>query len=1000
MLQLNFRMKQNLLTCFWAFAMLGVLVPAASWAQQTGSIAGTVKDAEGQPIIGAAVVVQGTTLGSASDVNGLFRIEGAKSGRITLAASYLGYQTFTTVLVVESGKTTRIDMVLMEDVKMLQEAVVIGYGTTQTRDLTGSVTAIQPKSFQQGNFASPEQMIMGKAPGVQITPGSGAPGAGNRIRVRGTTSLAASSEPLIVIDGVPVDSRGIPGAANPFSLINPDDIESFTILKDASAAAIYGSRAAAGVIIITTKKGKASDKLRVQVNSAASIKQINRTVQVLSAQELTDAVIANGDAEQIARLTPGGNTNWQDEIYQLGRISDFNVSFSGGLKKLPYRLGFERYDESGNLSTGSFDRTGVNLNLNPTLLNGRLKIDANAKYFNIQNRFANQGAIGSAITFDPTKPVRVDSGSFDGYYEWTRPNGQPEVLAPKNPVGLLNQRRDLSSVNRFLGSVLFDYNVVEVPGLHLFLNLGGDFTRSSGTVTVDSTSAADFFRPGRFNEYAQNGNNRLVEAYFNYAKELKSITSKFDFTGGYTFQDWSRESPVFPDLTARGDTFSEPNPFPFFTENALMSFFGRLNYTYNDKYLLTATLRADGSSRFAPANRWGFFPSVAFAWRMSDEDFFKRMKNLSNLKMRLGWGMTGQQEIGVDYGYMAFWNQSTPTAHVQLGNDFLYMLRPSGYDANLRWEATTTYNLGFDYGFLNNRIYGALEFYHRDTRDLLNAIPVPAGTNFTNVIVTNVGSMTNTGVEMSLNYVAYDTKDFTWEIGGNATFNRNRITDLFGNETLNEQGILTGGISGGTGNTVQILQIGRPVGTFYTFQQLYDENGKPLEGQYRDVNGDGQITEADLVVSDKFADPQYFFALSSSVRYKNWTGGFTLRGEIGRYVYNNVNSNFGHFDATGVGRTWLSNMTTDYFNTGFMNAQYLSDYYIERADFLRLDNLHIGYNFGNLFNQRVGTRLAFMVQNAFVLSRYSGIDPEVAGGIDNNIYPRARVYTLNLNLTF
>lgn len=998
-------MKQNYLAKIALLCLASWFFWVPVMAQQTGTITGTVLDAKQQAIIGAAVIVKGTTNGGASDVNGKFRIEGVKPGAVQVQASYLGYQTAVMAVTVEAGKTATVAFIMEEDVKMLEEMVVIGYGTTQSRDLTGSVVAIQSKTFQQGNFASPEQMIMGKSPGVQITPGSGQPGSGARIRIRGISSLGgsvgANSDPLYVIDGVPLDSRGIDGAANQLSLINPDDIESFTILKDASAAAIYGSRAAGGVIIITTKKGSAGNKLKVQVNSGVSIKQIANRVDVLSASQFRDVINAVGDSTHRAKLSAGTDvTNWQDEIYQTGRASDLNVSFTGGLKKLPYRLSFERYDEIGNLRTGSFERTGVNLNLNPTLLKGRLKVDANAKYFNIQNRFANQGAIGSALTFDPTRPVRVDTGRFDGYYEWTTSTGVPEVLAPKNPVGMLNQRNDQSNVNRFLGSVLLDYNVVELPGLHLFLNVGGDFSRSAGTIRVDSTSAMDFFRNGRLNEYQQNNNSGVLEAYFNYAKEWKSITSKFDVTGGYSFQEWEREVPVFPDLTLRGDTFSEPAPFPDFQDNALMSFFGRANYTYNDRYLLTVTLRADGSSRFSPENRWGVFPSVAFAWRMNEEMFFRRYKNLSSLKMRLGWGITGQQEIGNNYGYLATWNESTPTAYLQFGNQYFYMLRPGGYDVNLRWEQTASYNAAIDYGFKNNRIYGALEFYHRNTTDLLNSIPVAAGTNFTNQITTNVGAMTNTGVELSVNYVAYDNKDFSLEFGANATYNRNRITDLFGIDSLNRAGILQGGIAGGTGNTIQIFQIGRPINTFYTFQQLYDENGRPIEGSYVDVNGDGQFTEEDLIVSDKSAEPQYFFAFFSTVRYKKWNGGFSLRGELGRYVYNNVNSNFGHFDATGVGVPWLSNMTTDYYNTEFSKPQYLSDYYVEKANFLRLDNVYVGYNFGNLWNDRVSTRMNFMVQNAFVLSTYKGVDPEVAGGIDNNVYPRARIYTLNLNLTF
>ncbi|MBA4303994.1 MAG: SusC/RagA family protein [Sphingobacteriaceae bacterium] len=994
-------MKQNYLARFFGWTLVLLFTSTAALAQPKGTITGTVLDNKKQPIIGAAVVVRGTTNGGATDINGKFKIEGVKPGTAAVQASYLGYRSATINVTVEAGKTTNMTFALEEDVQMLEEAVVVGYGTTQTRDLTGSVVAIQSKTFQQGNFASPEQMIMGKSAGVQVSAAGGAPGSGSQIRIRGTSSIGANNDPLFVIDGVPVESGGIAGAANPLSLINPDDIESFTILKDASAAAIYGSRAANGVIIITTKKGKSGDKFTAQVSSNLSVKQIARRVNSLSADQYRDLVNSSGDSGLIARLGASGFTNWQDEIYQLGRISDLNVGFTGGIKNLPYRLSLERYDETGNLRTGNFERTGASLNLNPTFFKNRLKVDANLKYFNTQSRFANQGAIGSAITFDPTKPVRVDTGRFDGYFEWTQGDGSPDDLAPKNPVGMLNQRRDISSVNRFIGGVLLDYKVDAVPGLNVYLNVGGDWSRGSGTITVDSTSAVEYRRQGRFNEYREEKNNRMVEAYFRYAKDIPDYTSKFDFTGGYTFQEWSTFRPVFQDLDLRGDTETVAPEFPTFFDNALVSYFGRLNYSYNDRYLITATVRADGSSRFAPENRWGFFPSVAFAWRMSEEDFFRRMKNLSTLKFRTGIGSTGQQDVGLNYGYMAFWNQSTPTASMQLGNQFFSMWRPGGYDANLRWESTTTYNAAFDFGFFNNKIYGTLEWYHRDTRDLLNFIEVPAGTNFTNRVLTNVGNMTNTGLELTLNYVAVDRKDLTVEIGANGTFNRNEVTNLFGSAALNEAGILFGpGISGGTGNRVQRLVVGRPLNTFYLFEQLYDENGKPIEGAYRDVNGDGQITDADLVIHDKSAQPQYFFAFFGNVRYKKWNGGFSLRGEIGRYVYNNVNSNFGHLDATGISNTWSSNVVENYLSTNFVRPQYLSDYYLEKANFLRLDNLFVGYNFGSLFNSRVATRASFMIQNAFVLSNYSGVDPEVANGVDNNLYPRARVYTVNLNFTF
>lgn len=988
-------MKQNYLAkMLLAFLAVLVWLPALA---QTGIITGTVMDTKQQPIIGAAVVVKGTTLGGASDVNGKFRIEGVKPGNVVVQASYLGYRSKTANVTVEAGKTATVAIALEEDVQMLEEAVVIGYGTTQTRDLTGSVTAIQSKTFQQGNFASPEQMIIGKTPGVRITSSGGAPGSGSSIRIRGGTSLNASNEPLIVLDGVPLEGTGIAGAGGTLSLINPDDIETFTVLKDASAAAIYGSRGANGVIIITTKKGKRGDRLRVEVSNGLSVKQVVKTVDMLSADELRTLIAEKGTPGMKTLIAQGtANTDWQREIYQPGITNNLNVVFSGGIKNLPYRLSLERFDEQGILRTGKFERMGAALNLSPVLLNNRLKVDASMRFNNVQNRFADQGAIGSAVTFDPTRPVRTDSGRYEGWFEWTLPNGNPVLLAPKNPMATLDQREDISNVNRFIGNVELDYDIRELPGLRAILNLGGDFSRSNGTVVMDSLNAGVFNRRGINNQYEQRKDSRLLDAYFNYKRDwaLQSI----DLTGGYSYQYWRTQSPAFPDINLRGDTISAAAPFPLDEDNALISFYTRAIYKLFDKYLLTASLRADGSSRFNPNGRWGYFPSVAIAWRMMDEDYFRQFKKLSNLKLRLSWGLNGQQDIGSNYAYIPSYFRGTPTAQYQFGNNFVSVLRPAGYDANLKWETTESYNGGIDFGFFNNRLYGTIDVYYKKTRDLLAEIPVAAGTNFSNQILTNVGEMSNRGVEFSLSWVAIDNKTTNLEFGANFTYNINRIDKLSVIDDPTSPGIFVGGIAGGIGNTIQIHSVGFTRNIFYTRTQEYDENGKPIEGKYTDYNGDGIINEKDLVRWNAGPDPTTLIGFYGNGRYKRWNSGFSLRAERGHYIYNNVRSNLGQFrNISGLG--YINNIHSDYLNSQFANLQVLSDYYLESANYLRLDNIFIGYNVGQL-SKYVNMRVTAMVQNVLVITNYSGIDPEVGGGIDNNFYPRPRVYTVNMNFTF
>lgn len=983
--------QRILLVCLLSFPIIA--------AAQSATLQGNITDEFGESLIGATVVLEGTSTGTVTDLDGNYILSGINPGTHNVIFSYVGFLTTTESITFAAGQTVTRSFIMKEDVNILDEAVVIGYGTTQTRDLTGSVVAVTTKDFAKGNISTPEQLVQGKIAGVKITSNSGMPGAGSQIRIRGGSSLNASNDPLIVIDGVPVDNGSINGASTPLSLLNPNDIESITVLKDASAAAIYGSRAANGVMIITTKKGKASDELHVDFSTNNGVAQVTGYVAVPNGDDFRALINEKGTTTQKEKLGTE-NTDWQKEIYHLGFNTDNNLSLTGGIKNLPYRLGMEYYHEDGILRTSQLDRVGVTLNLNPTLFNNNLKVDANAKFYNNKNTFADQGAIGSAVTFDPTQPVNSGNDEYGGYFEWLDPTtGNPNQLAPRNPVGLLNQREDKSKVNRFIGNVLLDYSIPALPELHAFLNLGTDISNSNGTVFVPADAASAYLRGGTDNVYEQSKNNNLMELYFNYAKDLKSIKSRFDLTGGYSYQYWITESPAQPDMNVAGDTITPPG-IPFKTDNALISFYGRLNYVFNEKYLVTATLRDDGSSRFSEDNRWGLFPSVAAAWRISEESFMQNAGSLSFLKLRVGWGITGQQDIqGNDYPYIANYAEGTSTAQYQFGDLFYYVLRPDGYDPNIKWEETTTINVGLDFGFNNNRINGTIEFYKKTTDDLLSVIPIPAGTNFTNQLLTNVGSMDNTGMEITLGYIFMDNENTYLEFGFNGTYNKNEITNLTSVPDPDSEGILVGGISGGVGSTIQIHSVGFPTYTFYTYQQQY-EAGKPVEGSYVDQNNDGKINADDLVRFDGNPAPDFYLGFYGNYTYKKWSAGFSLRGEFGGYVYNNINSNLGNFFNVGSSKGYLNNVVDNYNETEFKNPQLFSDYYVEKASFVRLDNVNVGYDFGQIINGNVGFRATAVVQNVFVASSYSGLDPEIASGIDNNFYPRPRTYSVNLSFNF
>ena len=976
-----------------AAVIMLLLVAQISFAQNkvTGKVTGSV---DGQGVQGATVAAKGTRTAVQTNADGSFSIT-LPSGATILVISSVG---FASQEVSVAGKSS-VDVVLVVTNTTMNEVVVTGYGSVRRKDLTSAVTTITSKDFTKGPITTPDGLINGRVAGVQITTPSGAPGAGARILIRGGASLSASNSPLIVIDNVPVDNGGISGAANPLSLINPNDIESFTILKDASATAIYGNRASNGVIIITTKKGKAG-AFKVNFSTLNSIYTVAKTMDVLSADEFRNMVKTQGNASQIALLGTA-NTDWQEEVYQNAFGTDNNISFSGGISKLPYRVSLGYLNQSGILRTGKLSRFSGAVNLTPTLLNNHLKIDLNFRAAMTSTRFANEGAIGSAAAFDPTQPVT--GPRFGGYFEWMQ-NNQPYNLAPRNPVALLELRTDESDVNRMIGNIQLDYKLHWLPDLRFNINVGFDKSHGEGTINIPDSAAQAYIATsptgqqtsGVKNQYEQDKENKLLDVFINYTKDIKSIRSNIDVMAGYGYQDFLTQAPTFASKGANGVESFPANAFPFESQNTLVSFYGRLRYSLMGKYLLTANVRRDGSSRFNPDLRWKTFPGVSLAWVISEEKGIKNSNVISNLKLRFGYGETGQQDIGGDYPYIARYTQGNSTAQYQFGNSFYTVYRPVAYDYNLKWEETSTYNVGIDFGFLKGRLNGSIDIYRKKTEDLLSVIPIPAGTNFSNELLTNVGNMENEGVEFSINAAILKGRKTNWDFGFNLTYNKNEITKLTLVNDPSYQGVLTGGISGGVGNTVQIHSVGFPRNTFFVLQQVYNAQNKPIEGLYVDRNGDGIINNNDYYRYNQ-ADPDLFLGISSQVSHGNWTFATLLRSNIGGYVYNNRAAE-ANFDKNSL--PFLYNISSSYLTTGFKNSQYFSDYFVENGTFLKMDNLSVSYDFGKIMSDRATLRASLIVQNVFTLTKYSGLDPEVAGGIDNNFYTRPRVYSLGFNLEF
>lgn len=999
----------------YVFLLLFVLSAVTAFAQ-TGVISGKVLDENNQPLPGVTVVVKGTQKSTATDGNGVYRLTGV-SGTVTLQFSFVGYRTSEQV-VSASGNVT-VNASLVPAAKDLNEVVVIGYGTERKKDLTGSIATVTAKDFNQGVVTSPEQLIQGKVAGVSIISNSGSPGSGSQIRIRGGASVNGSNDPLIVVDGVPLSTNTIAGVASPLDMINPDDIESFTILKDASAAAIYGNRASNGVIIITTKKGKAGKPV-ITFSGQGSVATLPKEAPVLTPNQFRAYVQANDDAAgDYSKLLGTANTDWQKVITQTAISTDDNLSVSGTTGKLPYRVAIGYTDQNGIVKTTYMDRYSANVNLSPTLLDNHLKINFNFLGSQVKQRFAGGGensVVADAVDFNPTVPVYSgNSNLFGGYWEWQNPanSGSLITLAPRNPLGLLEQEQNTSTAYRAITSLALDYKVHFFPDLHVNVNASYDGDNGSGKDIIPDNAASQYTGTvvngvtyhGNRSHYKTTNDNKLFESYLSYNHDFKAAKSHVDAVAGYSIQTFN--TAVHNYQSTFYDGVLNPNSVPTYPltvdQYDLTSLYGRVNYSYDDKYLLTATMRSDVSTKFQPGIRTGNFPSVAASWYISHEDFLKNDQVLSNLKLRLEWGKTGNQEGIGNYDYLADYSLSTNTAQYQLGNTFYQMYRPGAYYPGRTWEETTTTNIGFDYGFLNNRITGSIDYYHRKTDHLLASINEPALTNFGNKITGNVGDMVDNGVEFSINGNIISTKDIGWTANANFTLNRNKITNLTAVYNPNYPGLLVTGISGGTGHTIQIDQIGYPKNSFYVFKQVYGPDGKPLDGVFVDKNGDGKITNPNDLYIEHSPDPQEYAGISSDFRYKKWSIGFVARAEFGNYVYNNVAS------GTGVERS-IINTTTHTINngssvvlqsglTGAGPDDVLSDYYLENGSFFRMDNIHLGYNFGKLFKNTGDLKISANVQNVFIITDYRGVDPEVTNGVDNNFYPRARTYVLGLNLS-
>ncbi len=1002
----------------------GLFLSATTFAQST--LKGTVKDASGEPLIGATVTADGKTIG-VTDFDGNFSVQAPQGTDLTI--TYIGMAPQT----VKAGNNMVV--VMKADDTSLNEVVVIGYGSVKKSDLTGSVTALRPDSKNKGLVVNPQDLIAGKIAGVGVTSASGAPGAGANIRIRGGSSLNASNDPLIVIDGVPMDNNGVKGLSNPLSMINPQDIESFNVLKDASATAIYGSRGSNGVIIITTKKGHKNQAPTVSYSGSFTVSQKKKGIDVMTGDEFRSYVAEHYGKESEAYAALGkANTDWQDEIYRTALSHDHNLTVSGAFGDFPYRVSAGYTNEQGILKTSSFERATASVVLNPSLLNDHLVFNLNGKGMWAKSKYANTDAIGAAVWMDPTQSIydntSSDAKNFNNYFAWKTGAAYGDAAWPntinsnatKNPVALLNGKDDHAISRSFVGSADVDYKIHGFEDLHLHATGGIDLSQGRQTTTVANWSPSSLY-------YGSDGFDKIFKrsltfsAYAQYSHDFKDKASNhFDIMAGYEYQHFylkqtKRYYGTYPSTSSNAgqryefsgagngydyDGDGVIDDYRYETENYLVSFFGRANWSLMDgRYIVTATVRDDGASRFK--DHWALFPSAAFAWKIKDENKFRDMKWLSDLKMRLSWGMTGQQEGIGDYSYFATYayNAGSNGYYPIVGDGTLS--RPDGYNPDLKWETTTTYNIGLDWGLFNQHLTGSIDWYYRKTTNLINYAYVPAGTTFANQVNKNIGSLYNSGVEVQLHWLALNTKDWTWTLDYNFTYNKNRITSLIGNDP--SYYVATGSISSGTGQYVQAHAVGHPASSFYVYQQVYDKNGKPLEGVYVDRNGDGVITEKDKYFYKSPTAP-VTMGFASRLEYKNWDLGFSLRASIGNYVYNDLEAGASNCSTSiWTSYNYMSNRPKMVLDRNWQTYDNpLSDYFVHNASFLKMDNITLGYSFDKLFKGNswngISGRIYGTVNNVFTLTNYNGIDPEVFGGIDNNMYPRPISFIVGLNLNF
>ena len=971
--------------------LLAMLLPVMAMAQNSRTVTGTVVDESGEPMVGVTVMETGIDNGTSTDIDGRFSINVDRSAE-SLGFSYIGYHKQVVAITASPMKVA-----MVPNTQVMEEVVVIGYGTQKKSDLTGSISSISEKDFNKGVISSPEQLVNGKIAGVQITNYGGSPTSSSTIRIRGGASLNASNDPLIVLDGVPMEVGGsVSGGGNFLSLINPNDIESMTILKDASSTAIYGSRASNGVIIINTKKG-GGDRIKVSFQTTNSFATPTKTADMLSRNEFVDVINANGTAEQIA-LLGDADTDWNDEIFQTAFGTDNNVSVSGRATDwLPFRVSIGAMYQDGILRTDNSTRYTGNINLAPSFFDDKLRINLNAKGTYSKNRFADTSAIWGGAAMNPTIPVYSGDEIFGGYTEAYDANGVPVTGALSNPVGLLNQYKSTSDVYRFIGNADVDYRLHWLPELRLHATVGYDYSKGEGAIYIPATAYSSYTTGGRDYVYGPQKNyNRLLTLYANYNKEFGAIKSTVDVTVGYDYQFWK----YFDSAGVQYNCAGEPQSSYAATDqrHSLLSYYGRLNYTFDDKYMLTATMRRDGSSRFHADKRWGTFPSVALAWRASRESFFEPITDVMNdLKLRASYGVTGQQDGIANYSYIPLYTISQDGAQYQFGGTPINTYRPAAYNSNLKWETTKAWNFGIDFGFLQNRITGSVDYYNRKTEDLLATVPLPAGINFNKEMMQNVGNVDSEGWEIALNATPVQTRDFTWTVSANATWQTSKITNLT---------LVPGADSPDTGagpwfdsHQVQVFSTGEAPYAFYVYKQIYDEKtGRPIEGMYADLNGDGQVTTDDRYHYHSPA-PDWMFGFSTSLNYKRWTLSTSLRAQLGNYVFNGMAMNTGAWETVSYNSYQLNNLNRSFLETGFKTRQWQSDHYVENASFLKMDNISLGYDFGQI-TKWFSLNVSAMVQNVFTITNYTGVDPETANGADSSVYPRPRTYSLTVGLNF